>query len=266
MGASLRITVMPDGTWRAQYRRPVPSASNLPNYRLDLVVQPRAEVFTLSCRQGVAQKLEVRVVDIRPQQRHLVLLVAQPGEKHKFLCGHDERHWFVAGLPDSRPVRNVPDALKALKPDGVLAALQRERVPNKQANRRHNKGFCRQGEWFFVPRPDFVPEHPAWILRDEPIRRGLSKPHWVEELCRFGGETVYVCSRYPNGLTQPAYEQVLAQQAGARAWGWRVMRRNMRVFARGKVRHADHKTLVLPGWHEVLLSGEWLFDTMAFLD
>jgi hypothetical protein len=59
---------------------------------------------------------------------------------------------------------------------------------------------------------------------------------------------------------------MLAQDYSARRLGWRVMRRNMQVFARGKVRHPDHKTLVLPGWHEVLLSGEWLVDTMVFLD
>jgi hypothetical protein len=176
MGASLKITVLSDGTWLAQHRRPVSRDKTPVDYQLDVVALPRGEVFTLSFRQGLAGKLDVRVVALRPRQRHLVLLVARPGEKHKFLCGHDERHWFVAGLPDSRPVRTVPDALEALKPEGVLAALQRGHIPAKEANRRHNKGFCRQGEWFFVPRPDFVPEHPAWILQ-QAARGGRALPH-----------------------------------------------------------------------------------------
>jgi hypothetical protein len=32
------------------------------------------------------------------------------------------------------------------------------------------------------------------------------------------------------------------------------------------VRHPDHKTLVLPGWYEVLMSAEWLGEAVAFLD
>jgi hypothetical protein len=35
------------------------------------------------------------------------------------------------------------------------------------------------------------------------------------------------------------------------AGDWRVMRRNPKVFVRGTVRHADHKTVLLDGWHEV---------------
>ena len=34
------------------------------------------------------------------------------------------------------------------------------------------------------------------------------------------------------------------------------MRRNAGVYVRGKVRHADHKTIVLHGWHRVLMNTE----------
>jgi hypothetical protein len=47
------------------------------------------------------------------------------------------------------------------------------------------------------------------------------------------------------------------------------MRRNPRVYVRGRVRHPDHKTVVLDGWHEVFSNTENLSDAMrdvVFLD
>ena len=41
-------------------------------------------------------------------------------EKNKFLCGHDERHWFVAAVP-GRSVATVRSAMEALKPPGIAA-------------------------------------------------------------------------------------------------------------------------------------------------
>ena len=42
----------------------------------------------------------------------------------------------------------------------------------------------------------------------------------------------------------------------AKSWDWRIMRQNAQVYARGKVSHPDHKTIVLPFWHRVLMNGE----------
>jgi hypothetical protein len=47
------------------------------------------------------------------------------------------------------------------------------------------------------------------------------------------------------------------------------MRRNPTVYVRGRVRHVDHKTVVLDGWHQVLSNTENLSYAMrniAFLD
>ena len=47
------------------------------------------------------------------------------------------------------------------------------------------------------------------------------------------------------------------------------MRRNPGVYVRGKVRHADHKTIALHGWHRVLMNTEDQASAMrnvAFLD
>jgi hypothetical protein len=105
------------------------------------------------------------------------------------------------------------------------------------------------------------------VLRNEPIARGGGKPHVCEELYRFGGETVYVSPGAPNGLTDEQY-QALSEGERSR-WNWRVMRRNSKVYVRGRVRHHDHKTVVLDGWHEVLSNTESLSHAMrnvAFLD
>ncbi len=52
------------------------------------------------------------------------------------------------------------------------------------------------------------------------------------------------------------YQQILQDVPEARRWGWRVMQRNPLVYARGRIRHADHKTIVLHGWHRVLMNTE----------
>jgi len=47
------------------------------------------------------------------------------------------------------------------------------------------------------------------------------------------------------------------------------MVRNPRAFVRGTVRHSDHKTIFLEGWHEVFMNTETQAAAMrnvAFLD
>ena len=88
-----------------------------------------------------------------------------------------------------------------------------------------------------------------------------------QELFRFGGETVYVSRGNPNGLAEEQYAALSDQER--KRWDWRVMRRNPRVYVRGSVRHPDHKTVLLTGWHEVLSNTEHLSHAMrdiVFLD
>src|SRR5438874_10650679 len=83
------------------------------------------------------------------------LLARVGGQKSKFLCGHGERHWFVAAVPESaRGVSGVVEAMRALQPDGVRDAVAQTRP--KDPLRRKNAAYVRQGEWFFVPAPDLV--------------------------------------------------------------------------------------------------------------
>ena len=107
------------------------------------------------------------------------------------------------------------------------------------------------------------------VLRNEPLRRGSGKPHLVEQLYRTGGETVHVCSKHPNGITEQEYRGLLRVNPKAAHWGWQVMRRNPGVYARGTVRHSDHDTIMLPVWHRVVMNTETQSRTMAnvaFLD
>lgn len=212
---------------------------------------------------------EVIVMDVQAADRHLLLLVREGGEKQKFLCGHDERHWFVAAIPERAPVGTVRQAKEALKPSEVQSAQSREGLRARARNRRKNSAYRRQGEWFFLPVPDFRVDE-GLVIRNEPLRRGNGgKPHWMEFCYRTGGETVLVCSRHPNGVTVKEHRSILTANPKAKGWDWQTMRRNPGVYVRGRVRHADHKTIVLHGWHQVLMNTENEAKAMrnvAFLD
>lgn len=210
---------------------------------------------------------QIQVLEVRPELRQLLLLVRQEGRKDKFLCGHDERHWFTCAVPGSS-VSNVKTALLALKPPQVLAAETSLYLRGHERLRRRNRAYLRQGEWFFLPEPGLVVNE-GLILRDEPIRRGSSKAHWCQELYRSGGELVYVSPKYPRGLTFGEYQKLLERNSSAVKWNWRSMYRNAGVFVRGRVSHPDHATIVLGGWHQVLMNTEHqaaAAQNVAFLD
>jgi hypothetical protein len=108
------------------------------------------------------------------------------------------------------------------------------------------------------------------VLRNEPLSRGNGgKPHWAEFCYRTGGEKVYVCARYSTGVSEARYKSILAGNPKAKGWGWRMMRRNPGVYVRGRVRHPDHRTIVLHQWHRVVMNTEGESKAMrnvAFLD
>ena len=217
--------------------------------------------------------LELQVLHKEKGRRHLLLLVKKESsdgeEKHRYLCGHDERHWFAATVPNGArgAVSTVAKAMEALKPPEVQLSQQRARLRTKVWQRRHNPGFLRQGEWFFVPAPEFEID-PRLVLHDEPLTRG-GKPHRAEWLVRTGGRTVYVSRQHPQGLSQARYQEIRRTQPEARFWDWRVMRADPTVHCRGTIRHPDHATLVLPFWHQVHPNTEakapWR-EKLVFLD
>ena len=234
---------------------------------LDIIHDREGELFDIRVPRNIPT--EVEVLHAEPRQRHLLLMSrSDSGEKHKFLCGHDERHWFVAAVPETRPVSTVRTAMEALKPPDVIRHQLRMKVRQKNWNRRRNDAFHRQGEWFFVPESQLI-VNAKLVLKNEPLRRGQGKPHMVEFLYRSGGEVVYVSSQKPNGLTQSQFNAFVSRKPEAKNWNWSTMRRNPSVYVKGRVRHADHATITLPDWHRVLMNTETQAIAMrhvAFLD
>lgn len=234
--------------------------------RLNIVNKSGEEAFEISVRRELFADVDLSVLEVLPRDRHLVLLskhIDADGavlSKDHFLCGHDERHLFVASV-DS--VSTVAAAKASLKPAEI-----RDRefgLDTRKRNRRKTKLFVRQGEWFFVSA-DINPD-PNLVLRYEPLIRNFrSKPHIAQFAYRFGGENVRVCTQYPEGLTMPEYETLIADNPRARHFNWRNMRRNPRVYVKGSIRHADHATVVLDTWHRVLLNAERLTEAVTFLD
>lgn len=231
---------------------------------IDIREDERGEFFDI--RVDVSEPANYRVIDLNTEQRHLLLL-SEP-KKWKFLCGFDERHWFVCGVP-GEGVSNVRKAMEALQPPEVREAVERHVKRAKNRLRRHNEAFVRQGEWFFVPAPDLKVSGFV-IQRNEPLSRGAgSKPHMCQELYRTAGETVMVCNRYPSGITQDELWRMVDENPKVRSWGWRRMTRNAVVYVRGRVWHKDHKTVVLDGWHRVLMNTEGSApgrESIVFLD
>src|SRR4051812_2560773 len=98
IGARVKLTVDPLNTLRIDLRR-----------------DGQGEFFEV--RHGTDTR--VRVLDVRPHDAHLLLMASQDGShggrRSKFLCGHDERSWFVAAVPESARANTVQDAKDALK-------------------------------------------------------------------------------------------------------------------------------------------------------
>jgi hypothetical protein len=236
---------------------------------VDIQSDVRGQFFELRVPTHLRDFMEISVPQTESKQRHLLLFVRNTADQpqlDRFLCGHDEREWFVAAVPGG--ASSVRQAMDALQPRQVRAALAHSHVSSRKRYARKNRAFRRQGEWFFVPAPLFRANEKL-IWRNEPLRRGAGKPHLVEELYRTGGETVYVCGKHPNGISEREYHRLLSRQPEAGRWGWRMMRRNPLVYARGAVRHSDHDTITLPFWHRVLMNTETESRAMAnvaFLD
>ncbi|KKN79648.1 hypothetical protein LCGC14_0338520 [marine sediment metagenome] len=201
-------------------------------------------------------RLDLLVMDVQAKDRHLLLMVKGEGLFHKYLCGHDERHWFVAAVPESSGASSVSQAMDALRPEMVKEA----------------RGYIRQGEWFFIPAPGKEIED-ILVLKKESLIRGGGKPHVAEFLCREGGTLVYVNRLNPNGLTQEEYEEGLKNIKVARERGEIVpgggpftrMMRDMDVYVKGRISHSDHATVTLNVWHRVAMNTENQSNAMAFV-
>lgn len=191
------------------------------------------EVFLL--RRPVFDRITAEPVDVRPHHRHLVLDVYGDWlpTSGRFLCGHDEQHWFVAPVPFGRQTQSVRGAMEALKPDIVRREQKRKGVNQRRRNRRRTEAYVRQGEWFFLPRPR-MHVAPDQVEHNVPLAREGGQPHLVESM--------------------------------------HVMDETL-MFARGRISHPDHATLHLDVWHRVVQNNEHVSERqttsrlhLAFVD
>jgi hypothetical protein len=183
-------------------------------FEIDVVDDRRGERFDLRLPQEGSVTL--RVDDVDRDGRQLVLAARGDDWSQKFLCGHDEHHWFVAALPSQRLVSTVREAFEALKPPVVIEEQRRKRVRRRRLRLRKTAAYVRQGEWFFVPRPDAIVD-PQQVRHNDVLARDGGTPHRVQWLVR--------------------------QSSGV-------------ILARGKVSHPDHDTIRLDVWHQVFCSLE----------
>jgi hypothetical protein len=223
------------------------SAPQRVKIRIDVGRDRSGEFFDLRYEEGVVPE----ILDVQRASHHLVLMVRDGNFRNKFLLGRDERHWFAAAVPGDN-VHDVRTAIESLRPREI-----------------EGRKTIRQGEWFFVP--ESVPlVKGAVIHRNEPLTRGAgSKPHICSEMVRQGGITVMVCPEYPTGLSLDAYDALLAADSHAQFRKWRRLTRDAEVWVRGEVRHRDHQTIDLDGWHRVYMNRERFArhaPQIAFLD
>jgi hypothetical protein len=232
--------------------------------RIDVDTDARGEYFDVRFSGGHSP-VDLEVIDVKPRDRHLLLLARAGQEKSKFLCGHDERHWFVAAVPESaRGVTGVVTAKAALQPEVVRDLILRRKP--KDPFRRRNTAYLRQGEWFFVPADGLTPSD-ALVRRDEPLTRGRGKVHVMQFAFRRGGEVVYVNRQHPTGISEARFMGLTDSQR--RSGNWVPMVRDPQVYAKGTVRHPDHATIDLADWHRVLMNTEQGARAMrhvAFID
>lgn len=256
MGARFRVVRPGDGSRRFSRS----------DYALDIVSDKWGQLFELQLSAEREAEFGIDVLQSDRHDRHLLMLVKTPSGNDRYLCGHDEREWFVAAVPGG--ASSVVQAKLALLPPQVRDAADHAHLNQRQRTRRHNRAFIRQGEWFFVPAPGLYVEK-SQILHNEPIRRGAGKPHMIAEVFRTGGDRVRVCSRHPNGISEREYQAIISRDPSAARWGWQVRYRDAGVYARGTVRHSDHATITLRDWHRVWMNTETTTRTMAnvaFLD
>lgn len=153
-------------------------------FEIDIQEAYGREQFKLT--YPLSDTISAEVLDLKPKMRHLVLDVTgwRLPIAGRYLCGHDERHWFVASLPFNLRTATVRGAMEALKPEIVRREQKRKGVKHRR-NRRRTAAYVRQGEWFFLPRPTMHVGQRA--ERNGQLVRGGGKPHGVEWLYRAKG-------------------------------------------------------------------------------
>ena len=153
MGARMKVRDIPS-RWRQGARTWVDPTGIAMDIRRD----GAGQFFELRVPTHLRDALDVSVMQSVPKERHLLLAVSKTGEQpqlDRFLCGHDEREWFVAAVPGG--ASSVRQAMEALQPPDVRAALTRNHVSSRKRYARKNRALSPSGRM---------------VLRARTVRRG----------------------------------------------------------------------------------------------
>ena len=237
--------VKPGGTrWPGMVTNPAPIT-------IDVEKGKTGEQFVINTFGS--DDIDLNVMDVDPKKRHLLMLLKHANSKVKYLCGHDERHWFVSVIGNNT-VSTVDQAMEALKPATVRqlqVGVRKTKKNNTHKNKASVGNIPRQGEWYFVPAPG-VTVDTKLILRNEPLRRNMGgKPHVCEEMYRTGGKQVWVSGI--NIISQAEYARLTGSQEKRI---WRATQADTTMLVRGRITHPDHSTVRLNCWHRVMLNEE----------
>jgi hypothetical protein len=214
-------------------RTEVPNV-NRDERQLILMVHEPVRYFTEQIMKGRAT-IDPRLVKVVKETEFAWTIERKTSSvKRHFLCGTDERQYFIAQLPV--PVTTVRQAHEVLRPQAVT----------------NSKGkIVRQGEWFFVtPSTDEQAKLDGFL--DSGSRRSLMLPAVVHMKVPIGPASMgRVMKKQFGGNPHIADELVMLSHpvvAGAVA--------SVTVFVRGSVRHVDHNTVRFPSWVKVFRNTE----------
>jgi hypothetical protein len=225
--------------------------------QMDISRERGKEELRISVPEG--DETEVKVLGIDPAIQQAVLMIHEPERefairvwnqrkrafedqvrrtteaKRRFLVGMDEQHLFIAQL--TRPATSVKQAHEGLRPRGVPAGRRAKKI-----------GIVRQGEWFFQPASAeelrAVTRHMKAVGVETNLRIGRGRgamrgrPH-------VASESVLLVTREER---TPVFHR-------GKTVGFQTSRETIE-FVRGRVKHPDHHTIELEGWHKVFLNTE----------
>jgi len=246
MGARVKFRLPDKGTrWQ--------SAPSLDYFTIDIQADKGGEYFDITQGENAP---EFELLQAQPKAQHLLLYTK---DGRRFLCGHDERHWFVSAIRGK--VSTVRAAKQSLLPEAIWKQVKH--FPPGEVDNRHNTVFKRQGEWFFVPTNREVPK--SLIHKNEPLLRNIgSKVHICQEIYREGGELVYIVGN--KQMDEKEYAKRKKNDPYFDKGKLRTRARNPNVYARGYVKHEDHATIKLECWHRVFINAEFTTSAVSFLD
>ena len=166
MGARLKVReIAPE--WRRWF-----GWRRVEDYAVDIQKDRHGHFFELRVPTHLSDSLDVTVMQSEPKQRHLLLAVRKLSDKpqlDRLLCGHDEREWFVAAVPGG--ASSVRQAMDALQPQDVRAALARGGVSSRKRYTRKNRAFRRQVHRLTLQEQKAVVDAAEFAVESDAVRR-----------------------------------------------------------------------------------------------